>query len=78
MPGESHNQKNKVKQLKVLPKYFDRAYRQTVIFPEIRLAGKWLQDIGFACGQHVTVLQEQNKITITIEPPAAGAEETHP
>lgn len=76
MPGEKKPQTARTKQLKVLPKYFDRAYHQFAVFPEIRLAGKWLQDIGFTCGQHVTVQQEKNKITITVEPSANEPEGT--
>jgi len=59
------------RRLKVYPKYFQRTYR-SVIFPEIRLSGKWLKDIGFNCGQSVIVQQEQNKITITIAQPPAN------
>ncbi len=54
------------KQLKVHSKYFSRVQR-SVLFPEIRLCGKWLQDLGFNCGQEVHVKQEFNKITITVE-----------
>ena len=54
------------KQLKVHSKYFSRV-QSSVIFPGIRLCGKWLQDIGFNCGQEVHVKQEFNKITITVE-----------
>lgn len=53
------------RKLKVQPKYFSRAY-SNVIFPEIRLAGKWLQDIGFVCGKKVVINHEKNKIVITV------------
>ncbi|MFH6957160.1 SymE family type I addiction module toxin [Flavobacterium aquidurense] len=36
-----------------------------VIFPEIRLCGKWLKDIGFEYGQSITVIHEKNRIIIT-------------
>ncbi len=56
------------RQLKVYYKYFKRANSwRPVIFPEIRLCGKWLQDIGFENGQTINVQQEKNKITITVE-----------
>lgn len=55
------------RQLKVYEKYFSRSYNQSVVLPEIRLCGKWLQETGFECGQTVTVRQEERKITITVE-----------
>ena len=54
------------RKLKILPKYFPRVWQEAV-FPEIRLAGKWLQDMGFTCGKKVDVVYEKNKITITLE-----------
>jgi toxic protein SymE len=55
------------RRLKVTSKFFSRNYSTPVIFPEIRLCGKWLQDIGFNCGEIVTVDQQENKIIISIE-----------
>ncbi|MCD6065853.1 MAG: HSP20-like protein [Bacteroidetes bacterium] len=60
---------NKERKLKILPKFFPRRWKD-VIFPEIRLAGKWLQDLGFKCGRHVVISQQDNTITITILPEA--------
>jgi len=55
------------RQLKVYPKYFARADSwRHIIFPEIRLCGKWLQNIGFEHGQTIKVLAKRNKITITV------------
>ncbi len=53
------------RQLKVYPKFFQRATDGNVIFPEIRLCGKWLQDTGFSSGQVITVRHEKDKIIIT-------------
>lgn len=53
------------KQLKIHRKYISRSYRRYVIFPEIRLCGKWLQKIGFNYGNFVTIEHQQNKIIIT-------------
>ena len=39
-----------------------------VLFPEIRLQGKWLQELGFGIGQAITVACQFNKITITLAP----------
>ena len=52
--------------LKVYPKYFFRSYRG-VVFPEIRLCGKWLQETGFNVNDTVTIQHEKNKIVITIQ-----------
>lgn len=35
------------KQLKICSKYYQRENFRAVFFPEIGLAGKWLQDLGF-------------------------------
>lgn len=51
------------RQLKVYSNYFGRSY-SGVLFPEIRLCGKWLLDEGFKCGQTITIKHEKNKITI--------------
>jgi toxic protein SymE len=55
----------KQRQLKIHRKYISRSYNRYVVFPEIRLCGKWLQDIGFNQGNFVTVEHQQNKIIIT-------------
>lgn len=53
------------RQLKIQSKHITRAYRRYIVFPEIRLSGRWLFDMGFRCGESVTVLHEKNKIIIT-------------
>ena len=65
-----HKQEIKFRQrkLKVQPKQFARSYHRSVVFPEIKLCGKWLRDMGFVCGGIVSVKQEQNKLVITMEP----------
>jgi len=55
------------RRLKIQPKHMARTYSRYVIFSEIRLCGKWLQDIGFNCGNFVTVEHQQNKIIITTD-----------
>lgn len=66
---EKQNSIRKERRLKVYYKYFNRvnSWQRSVIFPEIRLCGKWLQDIGFEHGQTINVRQERNRITITVE-----------
>ncbi|MET3032011.1 SymE family type I addiction module toxin [Flavobacterium johnsoniae] len=53
------------RRLKIQPKTISRRDHRYVIFPEIRLYGKWLQKIGFNYGNFVTIAQQQNKIIIT-------------
>lgn len=67
MKQEENFQQSGQRQLKVYEKHISRSYYQRVIFPEIRLCGKWLQDIGFECGQTVTVQHQKNKIIITLD-----------
>jgi toxic protein SymE len=55
------------RKLSVYTKHFRRAYKNFIIFPEIRLCGKWLRDIGFDCGQPITVRYKENKIIITVD-----------
>lgn len=60
-----------VRTLKVYDKIFLRRSRfagvgdKAVLYPEIRLIGKWLKDCGFEPGQHIAVTTEYNKLTIT-------------
>lgn len=42
--------------------------RYAVMFPEIRLMGKWLQECGFEPGQEIDVATETHKLVITISP----------
>jgi len=58
---------NKERKLKIVPKYFPRVWKDAV-FPEIRLAGKWLQELGFQCGNFVVITQGESSITITALP----------
>ncbi|SKB87191.1 SymE family type I addiction module toxin [Dyadobacter psychrophilus] len=58
------------RQLKIYQKYQRRENTPAVFFPEIRLCGKWLQDLGFACGEEVTVKYFKNKLEITLNPVA--------
>ncbi|MFC2186707.1 SymE family type I addiction module toxin [Fulvivirgaceae bacterium LMO-SS25] len=67
MEQEEKFQQSGKRKLKVYQKYIPRSYHQQVIFPEIRLCGKWLRDMGFECGQSVTVRHAKNKITITAD-----------
>ena len=56
----------KERKLKIKEKSFPRISHNYAVFPEICLAGKWLQDVGFTCGQSVKIDVEQEKIIITL------------
>jgi toxic protein SymE len=49
--------------LKVYSKHFPR-FDRFYISPEIRLCGKWLQNLNFNCGENVTLIAEKNRILI--------------
>lgn len=69
---KKHNPKpSNKRRLKIATRYISRASWEPAIFPEIRLCGKWLQDIGFSCGDMVTVQHLNNQIIISRDIPAA-------
>ena len=39
---------------------------RTVIVPQMRLSGRWLESAGFTEGARVQVLVEQGQLTITL------------
>jgi toxic protein SymE len=55
------------RQIKVYQKYIARPLCSSVIMPEIRLTGKWLQKLGFHCGQLILVEQKSKRIVITLK-----------
>jgi hypothetical protein len=66
---DSNGQEKTVRNLKVYDKLFRRGGRvvsnhHSVLYPEIRLIGKWLQDCGFEPGQQIEVITEHNKLII--------------
>jgi len=58
--------RNNIRRLKIYRKFQDRRYG-VVEIPEIRLEGKWLEVFGFKQGKRIKILQEKNKLTITID-----------
>ncbi|TLU91610.1 SymE family type I addiction module toxin [Dyadobacter sediminis] len=52
------------RQLKIYYKFQTTSSYQFKIVPEIRLCGKWLQEIGFDHGQLITVRLEDNRLII--------------
>lgn len=57
----------KARKLKIHSKYQSRRWGRGVSIPEIRLEGKWLDELGFKKGQTIIIEQEQNKLTITLD-----------
>jgi toxic protein SymE len=57
---------SKFRKLKIYTKYQHRR-RGGVNIPEIRLEGKWLNELGFKQGQTVTIELADNKLTITLD-----------
>ncbi len=57
---------NRFRKLKIHSKFRNRRWDNTTI-PEIRLEGKWLEEVGFKQGQNVNILIEENKLIITID-----------
>jgi toxic protein SymE len=53
--------------LTVFLKSFSRAYGKTVFFPEIRIAGKWVQQCGFQPGDRILVTVCRNQIILEKE-----------
>ena len=58
---------NKQKQLTVSKRHQARQSKFVVV-PEIRLMGKWLNDLGFYSGEPVKLILKQNKILIVANP----------
>jgi toxic protein SymE len=54
------------RKLKIHTKRKSGRYSATKI-PVIRLEGKWLKKLGFNEGQMISVKQQQNRLTITIQ-----------
>lgn len=51
--------------LKIYQKFRSRTWDHTTV-PEIRLEGKWLQELGFEEGKEIKIKQQKNKLTITL------------
>lgn len=53
--------------------YQTPGYERTV--PEIRLTGKWLENLGFEIGERIAVSIENGKLTIVLESADTSEEE---
>ncbi|NPA45058.1 MAG: type I toxin-antitoxin system SymE family toxin [Chlorobi bacterium] len=45
---------------------FQKSSNQLIIVPEIRLRGKWLDELGFGKGKTIHIQQKKKKLTITV------------
>ncbi|KAB2818078.1 SymE family type I addiction module toxin [Phaeocystidibacter marisrubri] len=56
---------NRYRKLKIHSKYRPRRLHNSTV-PQIRLEGRWLEELGFIEGQQVQIEQQYNKLTITL------------
>ncbi|UKB86312.1 type I toxin-antitoxin system SymE family toxin [Chryseobacterium sp. MEBOG06] len=65
----SQNKYNELlnRNLTVSLKSFSRAYGKIVYFPEIRIAGKWVEQCGFQAGDKILVTVSRNQIILERE-----------
>jgi toxic protein SymE len=54
------------RKLKIHCKFRRRAWDHTTV-PEIRLEGKWLEELGFEQGKTVKVIQENKVLVLVLE-----------
>jgi len=54
----------RLRKLKIHRKFQARTWRDVVV-PEIRLEGKWLEELGFNVGEEVQIEMKRNKLIIT-------------
>ncbi|WP_420603271.1 SymE family type I addiction module toxin [Flagellimonas sp.] len=54
------------RKLKIHRKFRRRAWDHTTV-PEIRLEGKWLEELGFEKGKTVKVIQENKVLVLILE-----------
>ena len=52
--------------LKIYSKFRYRRWGNNYTVPEIRLEGKWLEQLGFEQGNEVIIEQKNNKLIITV------------
>jgi len=53
------------RKLKIYQKHQSREWKYITV-PEIRLEGKWLEQLGFEIGKEIEIKQQKNKLTITL------------
>lgn len=58
---------SKYRILKIYSKFRYRRWGNNYTVPEIRLEGKWLEELGFKEGKQVKVLIKNNSLTLTVD-----------
>lgn len=58
---------SKIRILKIHSKFRQLKWGNSTIVPEIRLEGKWLEQLGFEKGNEVLIEQKKNKLIITVK-----------
>ncbi|QRR03551.1 SymE family type I addiction module toxin [Dyadobacter sandarakinus] len=59
--------KYKKRQLKIYSKFKQNSGWNSKLVPEIRLCGKWLEEMGFDYGDRITVRLEEGRLIIEPE-----------
>ncbi|WP_075344689.1 SymE family type I addiction module toxin [Tenacibaculum agarivorans] len=57
---------SKFRILKIYSKFRYRRWGKNYTVPEIRLEGKWLEQLGFEQGNEVLIEQKKNELIITV------------
>lgn len=57
---------NFIRKLKIHSKFRTRRW-DNITVPEIRLEGRWLEEVGFKEGERIKIQVEKNKLTITLD-----------
>ena len=65
MEIRKYKSKTKIRTIKVYERDFKRASFHYISFPEIRMAGKWLQDPGFRTEDQIVIKHNKKRIVIT-------------
>ena len=58
---------SKFRILKIYSKFRYLRWGNNYTVPEIRLEGKWLEELGFKEGKQVKVLIKNNSLTLTVD-----------
>jgi len=56
---------SRFRKLKIYQKHQPREWKYITV-PEIRLEGKWLEQLGFEIGKEIEIKQQKNKLTIKL------------
>lgn len=66
MPS-ANNKLQSIRSLKIQAKYRRNRFNESTIVPELRISGKWLQNLGFNPDSQAMIIVENDKISIYSE-----------